>query len=177
MRDQPTIALVAAMSRDRVIGKDNKLPWSMPRDLRRFHDLTSRKPVIMGRKTYESIGHALEKRRNIVLTRNLQYAAPGCTVAHSVPEALRATAETSEVMIIGGEDIYRQFLPLADRIYLTVIDADFDGDAYFPEFALSEWKEVLREPHEPDNENPYRYTFFTYERRPSTQTPHRIARS
>lgn len=171
------ITLIAAMSRNRVIGYNNRIPWHLPADLAFFHDRTVGKPVIMGRRTYESIGHALSGRTNIVLTRNAAYDAPDCIVVHAVREALHVAGNAPEIMIIGGEEIYREFLPIADRIDLTIIDADVVGDTYFPESDFSEWKETRREPHEPDRENEYRYTFFTYERIPNTQTPHRLARA
>ena len=159
------ISIIAAMGRNRVIGKDNELPWKLPADMKRFRALTLNKPVIMGRKTFESIGHPLSERINIILTKDRNYKAPGCIVVHSIDEALRAARDAKEVMVIGGSSIYQQFLFHADRMYLTFIDEDFDGDAFFPRFNEAEWIEVKRENHEPDEENPYRYSFIMLERR------------
>lgn len=159
------ISLIAAMDRNRVIGKNNKLPWKLPSDLKHFHDLTLGKTVVMGRRTFESIGRSLPNRTNIVITSDEGYSAPGAKIVHSVAEALKAFGEDEEVMIIGGASIYKQFLPLATKIYLTQIDEDFEGDAYFPEFDLKEWAETEREEKIPDRENAYRYTFLTLERK------------
>lgn len=157
------ITIVAAMSRNRVIGIENRLPWRLPMDLRRFRDLTIGKPVIMGRKTFESIGKPLPGRRNIVLTHNPQLVASGCLVAHSLAEALQLAAPAEEVAIIGGAAVYQEALPLCQRIYLTVIDADFQGDAFFPEQKASEWKECRRDVFEADAVNAYRHSFLILE--------------
>lgn len=158
------ISLIAAMDKNRVIGKGNKLPWDLPADMQHFRDLTRGKPVIMGRKTFESIGRPLPERTNIIMTREKSFQSPGCVVVHSPEEAVQAAGNTEEVMVIGGSSIYEQFLPIANRIYLTIIDQEFDGDAHFPEFDKNEWKEAAREDHEADEKNPYRYTFLTYEK-------------
>lgn len=155
------ISLIAAMGKNRVIGKDNSLPWKLPEDMKRFRELTAGKPVVMGRKTFESIGKPLPNRKNIILTRDKNYKADGCIVVHSVDDALNATKESNEVMIIGGANIYGQFLPIANKMYLTLIDADFEGDAYFPEYDKSEWGEVKREEHKNDN---FRFVFAEMER-------------
>ena len=159
------VSLVAAMGRNRVIGKDNALPWNMPADMKRFRGLTRGKPVIMGRKTYESIGRALPDRKNIVITRDAGYRAEGCVIAHSPAAALAAAGAAEEIMIIGGERIFQEFLPIAAKIYLTVIDADFEGDARFPEWNADEWRETAREERAADAANPHPYVFLTLERR------------
>lgn len=161
------ISLIAAMDKNRVIGQNGRLPWRLPADMRRFVELTLGKPVIMGRKTYESIPpkfKPLHGRTNIILTHNLDYDAPGCFVAHTIEEALAAADGAPEVMVIGGAAVYEQFLPRADRLYLTIIDAAFDGDATFPPYDHSAWTITAREVHEPDEKNPYPYEFLTLEK-------------
>jgi len=159
-----TISIIAAMGKNRVIGVDNKLPWKMKADMKRFVALTKSKPVIMGRRTFESIGKPLENRKNIVLTRsNIQ--ADGCTIVSSVQQAMEEADGTDEIMVIGGESVYREFLPLADKIYITLIGGNFDGDAFFPEYDENEWLETQREEHKADDNNPYGYAFITLERK------------
>ena len=160
-----TISLVAAMDRKRVIGKDNALPWSMPADLKHFRDLTRGRPVIIGRKTYESIGHPLPNRTNIILTRDPAWQAEDCTTAHTAREAIAAAGTTPEIMVLGGEQIFRMFLPIANTMYLTLIDAEFPGDAVFPEWSADEWREIAREEHSADTANPHPYTFLTLQRK------------
>ena len=159
------ISFVVAMGKNKVIGKNNSLPWTMPADMKHFKDLTSGKPVIMGRKTFESIGKPLPKRINIIITRDKDYDAQNCTVVHSIDEALEAAKNATEVMVIGGAQIYKEFLPKANRMYLTIIDADFQGDTYFPKYDVTEWEETAYEEHEKDAENPYDYAFITLERK------------
>ena len=159
------ISFVVAMSKNRVIGKNNSIPWKMPADMKHFKELTTGKPVIMGRKTYESIGKPLPNRTNIIITRDQNYKAENCIVVHSVDEALKASEGSAEVMVIGGAQIYKEFLPKANKIYLTLIDADFEGDAYFPEYNVKEWKETAYEEHERDADNPNDYVFMTLERK------------
>ena len=125
------ISLIAAIGKNRVIGKSNALPWKLPADMKHFQAMTKGKPVIMGRKTFESIGRPLPDRINIIITRDENYKAEGCIVAHSMEEALKAAENHKEAMIIGGSQIYKEFLPKANKMYLTSIDADFEGDAYF----------------------------------------------
>ena len=156
------ISLIAAMDKNRVIGnKDNALPWRLPADLKHFKNITLGKPIIMGRKTFESIGRPLPERTNIIITRNKKYRAPGCVVVSSPEDALRVAGNAKEIMVIGGAEIFAKFYPLAKRMYLTLIDAEFEGNVYFPEWDPAEWHEVTREPHEPDEKNPYKYTFIT----------------
>lgn len=159
------ISLIAAMGRNRVIGKDNDQPWDLPADWAYFKRKTLGKPCIMGRKTHEAIGKPLPERTNIIITRDRNYKAEGCVVVHSIDEALRAVRDAKEIMVIGGAEIYSQFLIHADRLYLTFIDADFEGDAFFPWFNETEWAEVSSEDHEPDENNPYRYRFVVMERK------------
>ncbi|WP_243372489.1 dihydrofolate reductase [Geotalea sp. SG265] len=127
------ISLIAAMAENRVIGSHNALPWDLPADRKRFKALTLGHPVIMGRKTYESIGRPLPGRKNIVVTGQRGYRAEGCLIAHSLAEAIDLAGDGDEAFICGGGDLYRQALPLADRIYLTVIHRDYEGDVFFPQ--------------------------------------------
>lgn len=159
-----TLSLIAAMDRRRVIGRDNALPWRLPEDLRYFRRVTTGHPVIMGRRNYESIGRPLPQRVNIVLSRDPAFRAPGCIVAGSLAAALDAAGDDPEIFVIGGADLYAQALPRADRLYLTLIDAEFDGDVRFPEFDPREWRVARRDDHEPDTDNPYRYSFIVLER-------------
>lgn len=159
------IAIVVAMAENRVIGRDNRLPWHLPADLRHFRQLTLGKPVLMGRRTHESIGRPLPERINIVVTRDRDYEATGCIVAHSLESALEAAAGYAEVMVIGGTELYRQLLPRADRIYLTLVHAGFEGDAWFPELEAGEWREVERMDYPADEKNCCPYSFVRLERR------------
>ena len=139
------LAVIAALGRNGVIGAGNGMPWHIPADLKRFRALTTGHTVIMGRKTAESIGRPLPGRENIVVTRNGALAAPGCRIAGSLEEALAAASLPEPVFCIGGGELYRQALPLADEAYLTEIDAAFEGDTFFPALAHGEWREVARE--------------------------------
>lgn len=159
-----TLSLIVAMGRGRVIGRDNQLPWHLPADLKHFKTVTMGKPIIMGRLTYESIGKPLPGRRNIVITRDAGYAAPGCEVVTSPEAALAAVADVEEALVIGGANLYRQMLPHADRLYFTFIDADFAGDAWFPQWNADEWRETAREAHRPDERNAFPYAFVVLER-------------
>ncbi len=138
------ISIIAAMAENRVIGRNNKMPWDLPSDRRRFHAMTRGHPIIMGRKTFESIGRPLSGRTNIVLTRREDYAVSGCTVVHDLKAAFSVCIGADEVFICGGEDIFRQTIALVDRIYLTVIHCSFIGDAFFPEIPPM-FREVGRE--------------------------------
>ncbi len=156
---KPILSIIVAIARNRVIGRGNRLPWHLPADLRHFKQTTMGHPIIMGRKTYESIGRPLPGRQNIVITRNRNFRAEGCLVVHSLQEALAAVPDAEEVFIIGGASLYREALPLADRIYLTLVDAEVEGDTVFPELDASEWQEVRRETFAPDEKNPFGYAF------------------
>ncbi len=156
------ITLIAAMSQNRVIGKDNGLPWHLPQDLKRFDDLTRGQPVIMGRKTYESVGHPLPGRDNIILTRQPDYSVQGAAVCGSLEEALSSLrGRADEVFILGGGQVYRQALALADRIYLTVIHEQIDGDTYFPPLPPDEFVETQRQSFD----RPRRFSFLVLDRR------------
>jgi dihydrofolate reductase len=155
-------ALVAALARNRVIGAGNRLPWHLPEDLARFKRLTLGAPVIMGRKTRESIGRPLPGRRNIVVTRAAGAAWDGCIVARSLAEALALADDAGEAFVIGGAELYAQALPGADRMHLTLIDADYAGDAWFPEFDPGAWREVARQPGV--SAGGIRYAFVDYVR-------------
>lgn len=159
-------SIIAAASRNNVIGKDNKLPWRLPADLAHFKELTLGHTVILGRKTFESIGRPLPNRRNIVITRNKNFKPEGVEVVHSIEEALSLADDDNEVFVIGGEEIYKQALPLVDKVYLTKVQAEVDGDAYFPELG-DEWKEVSKIENKADEENEYDYDFLEYIRSPS----------
>jgi dihydrofolate reductase len=158
------ICLIAAMAENRVIGRDNTLPWRLPADLRRFKALTMGHPVLMGRNTYESIGKPLPGRRNLVITRNRAYAAPGCDVVHSLDQALGACGDAQDVFVIGGAELYREALAQAQRLELTEIHAVFEGDALFPQFDPDQWREAAREVHAAEAGIPYRYDFVRYDR-------------
>lgn len=160
------LTAVVAMAHGNVIGKTNDLPWYLPADLKHFKELTTGRTVVMGRNTCDSIfarlGHALPNRKSIVITRDTTYQPEGVIVVHSVDEALRLVDGDADV--IGGQQIYEQMLPYLDRLYVTEVDADIDGDTYFPELHQSEWQEVSRESHEKDDKNPYNYTFVVLDR-------------
>ncbi|MDO8730880.1 MAG: dihydrofolate reductase [Candidatus Omnitrophota bacterium] len=155
------ISLIVAASRNGVIGANNKLPWHLPADLKRFKQLTMGYPILMGRKTFESIGKPLPGRTNIVITRQKGFQCCGTTVVHSVEEALLICENEKETFVIGGAEIFQQALPLADRIYLTRIEKDFEGDTKLFEIDPAGWKEVSREEFLND---PLPHTFITYER-------------
>ncbi|MDH3900696.1 MAG: type 3 dihydrofolate reductase [Gammaproteobacteria bacterium] len=158
------LSIVVAMAANGVIGRDNRLPWHLPADLKHFKQLTTGKPILMGRKTWESIGRPLPERTNIVITRDADYTAAGCIVVHSIEEALRAAEHSDEVMVIGGAELYRQILPEVSTIYLTRVHADTEGTTLFPELDESEWREVERIDCEPDERNAHAYSFITLER-------------
>lgn len=159
------ISIISAIGKNRVIGIKNGLPWHLPADFAHFRKKTLGRPIIMGEKTFESLlGKPLPDRTNIVLTDDKNFKAQGVIVARGVEEALlEAEKYGEEVMICGGASIYRQFLPKAQRMYLTLVDASPDGDTYFPEFSMDEWLEVAREDHNKDEKNNYNYSFLTLE--------------
>jgi dihydrofolate reductase len=164
---QPIIAAIVAMAENRVIGHHNQLPWRLPADLQHFKAITTGHPIIMGRKTYASLGRPLPHRTNIIITRNPQWEAPGCIVVTSIEKALAHAAlmPQRELFIIGGADIYKQTLPSIQRIYLTIIHHSFTGDAYFPELPEKLWEQKTAEHHTADAENTYDYSFILLERR------------
>jgi dihydrofolate reductase len=156
------ITLVAGMGRNRVIGSDGQMPWHLPADLYRFRRLTKGHVVVMGRKTYESIGGPLDERMNYVLTRDLTFAAPGCLVVHGIEPIL---AMDGPVYVIGGAELYRQFLPHAGELRLTRIDAEFEGDRFFPAFDPAEWELVESKFRPKDERNTFDLTFEVYRRK------------
>ncbi len=167
------ISLIVAMAENRVIGRNNKLPWYLPDDLKYFKRVTMGKPVVMGRKTFESIGKPLPGRTNIVVSRNPEFHAEGIRVvkdlmmARAVCQSFAIVEGIEEVMVIGGAQIYEQSLPMADRLYLTEVHADVEGDACFPEFDRNEWRELGRERFKAEGPNPYDYSFVILERFPA----------
>lgn len=158
------VSIIVAAATNRVIGLRGELPWHLPDDLRRFRRLTTGKPVIMGRLTHESIGRPLPERRNIVISRQPELRAPGCEVVSSPAAALEAAAGSDEIMVIGGGRIYQQLLPLTDRIYLTRVHANPEGDAFFPKLATGEWRTVTIEHFPPGEARPFGYSFEIIER-------------
>ncbi|MFM5566017.1 type 3 dihydrofolate reductase [Aeromonas veronii] len=161
------ISMIAAMAHDRVIGKDNQMPWHLPADLAHFKRVTLGKPVLMGRKTFESIGRPLPGRRNLVISRNPGYQADGIEVVGSVEAALALLAGSSveELMVIGGGHLYAEMLPSADCLYLTRIDLAVEGDTRFPAFDDGQWQRIDCESHPADEKNPHPYSFETWQRR------------
>jgi dihydrofolate reductase len=157
------VSSIVATGENNAIGKNNQLLWHMPADLKHFKDITSGKSIIMGRKTFDSVGKPLPKRRNIVVTRQ-DITIPGCEVVKSVEEGLELCKGEEEVFIGGGAEIYKQAMHLTDRIYLTIIHKNFDADTFFPEIDHKIWKETEREDHAPDDKNQYAYSFITLER-------------
>ncbi|MDH3275461.1 MAG: type 3 dihydrofolate reductase [Gammaproteobacteria bacterium] len=155
------ISLIVAVSTNNVIGADGDLPWRLSDDLKRFKAVTMGKPIVMGRKTYESIGRPLPGRQNIVITRQNKFTADGCDVVQSIEEAVEVAGGADEIMVIGGSQIYSAFLPLADRIYLTRVHTEVDGDAFFPAVDEAEWRELASESHEADDSNDHACTVTT----------------
>lgn len=167
LTDNQSLALMAAMAENYVIGRGNDLPWHLPKDFQRFKDKTKAHNVIMGRKTFESLGaKPLPKRTNIIITRQDQYQADNCVVVGSLEEALQYAGQTDdeEPFVIGGGEVYKLALPYAQRIYLTIVHTHLTGDTYFPAFNAEEWKITERSPMPADNNHDYPFTFYTYER-------------
>lgn len=161
------ISIIAAIGQHNVIGIDNQLPWHLPKDLAHFKKLTLNKTVIMGRKTYESIGHILPNRENIIVTRQLDLQVNQAKIAHSLREAINMSS-SDEAFIIGGKKIYSEAMPLADYLYITQVSCDKKGDAFFPSINAEEWEEIQKEYHDADQHNPYDYCFVTLKRRKSS---------
>lgn len=159
------ISLIAAMDRNRLIGNKNQLPWHLPADFAHFKSVTMGKPILMGRKTYESIGKPLPGRTNIVLSRNPETHFEGVTCVSSFEEAVAAVPDVEEIMIIGGSTIYQMLLPVANRLYITYVDAEFEGDAWFPKIDECIWEEKASEMHLADEKNAYSCRFVTFERK------------
>jgi len=159
------ISIIVATGQRGEIGKDNALLWKLPNDMRWFVKNTRGKPIVMGRKTFESFGaKPLPNRKNIVVTRDTSYHADDVVVVHSIEDALKEALPADEVMIIGGAEFYKQLLPRCQRLYLTVVEGIFDADAFFPQQAEYEWNEVFLEEHERDEEHDYDYSFHILER-------------
>jgi dihydrofolate reductase len=158
------VSVVAALARNRVIGIENRLPWRLPEDLAHFKALTLNHPILMGRKTFESLGRPLPGRTNIVITRNADYAKNGCLVADSISAALALCAGVDEVFFIGGAELYAQVIPLADRLYLTEVNIEAQGDAWFPDYDRSAFREVSRESHTGMKGDALGFDFVVYER-------------
>ena len=157
------LTIVVATAPDNAIGKNNQLLWRMPADLKHFKEITTGHTVIMGRKTYDSVGKPLPNRRNIVITRQ-QIEIPGCEVVNALNEAIGLCEDESEVFIIGGAEIYRQAMLQVSRIQLTIVHHNFDADTYFPEIDKGEWRETHRQDLTADDKNPYNYSFITLQR-------------
>ncbi|MEP6608558.1 MAG: dihydrofolate reductase [Burkholderiaceae bacterium] len=158
------ITLIAARARNGVIGRDNRIPWKIPGEQAYFKRVTTGHTIVMGRRTWESIGRPLPARRNIVISRDRHYAAPGAEVVDSLDDALALSADDGEIFIIGGAQLYALALPRADRILLTEIDAEFEGDTFFPPFDASQWRAVSREHHHPSADRAFAYSIVDYQR-------------
>ncbi len=158
------LSMIVAHANNRVIGKNNDMPWHLPADLAYFKKTTLGKPIIMGRKTFQSIGRPLPGRKNIVISRDENFHAEGVEVVNSVDAALALVHDIEEVMVIGGGAIYQHCLAAAQRLYITHIDADIDGDTYFPEYDLNVWKRVASERRASDEKNPHQLNFIVYEK-------------
>ncbi len=162
---QKTVTLIVAVADNGVMGRDNALPWHLPDDLKRFKRLTMGKPMVMGRKTFESIGKPLPGRLNIVVTRDTNYRHEGVKVVHGTDQALEAAADAPEVMVIGGAELFRLFLPSASRIHLTRVHANVDGDVIWPALDTRQWEVIERERHEADERHAHAMTFEVWEKR------------
>ena len=158
------ISIIVAVAKNGVIGDKNTLLWHIREDMIHFRTTTSGHPVVMGRKTFDSISRPLPKRTNVVITRNTELQIEGCTMAHSLSEAIEMFDSSEEVFIIGGAEIYRQAMPLADRIYLTIVDKEYEGDSSFPEIDYSAWKELSREEYPRGEEFEHPFAFITLEK-------------
>jgi len=159
------ISIIVAMDENRLIGSNNALPWHLSADLQHVKQLTTGHAIILGRKNYESIGRPLPNRKNIVISRNPDYDAPGCVVVNSIEAALKAAAG-DDIFIFGGAKIYEQMFDLAERMYLTQIHATFEGDSWFPKYDPAGWEEIERQDFSANEKNPYSYSFITLEKKP-----------
>ncbi len=159
------LSIIVAMDNNQLIGKDNALPWHLPADLGYFKKTTTGKTVLMGRKTYESIGRPLPNRRNVIISRNENFLAEGCEVVGSIDQALELAKGDEEVMVMGGASFYEQMLPNVDRLYITQIEGEYEGDAHFPDFDYADFSESFRESHQPDEKNKHTYHFTILDRK------------
>jgi len=158
------LTIIAAVAKNNALGKDNKLIWHLPADLKRFKNVTLGHHVIMGRKTFESLGKPLPNRINIIITRDSNYTAEGCIVTNSLTQALDAAKDDTDPFILGGAEIYKQALEFADVLDLTIVHHEFDADVFFPEIDLTVWKETSRKSFKADDKNKYDYSFVKYSR-------------
>ena len=158
------LAIIVATDEQGLIGKENDLPWRLSADLQYFRRVTMGKPIVMGRNTHESIGKALPGRHNIIITSDQRYQADGCSIVHSINEALALCVDDAEIMVMGGASLYKQLLPKADKLYLTLVHASLKGDTWFPDWKKEEWRQLSREDHLADDKNEYPYSFIVYEK-------------
>ena len=156
------LSLIVAIAKNRVIGVNNTLPWYLPEDLKRFRALTTGHHIIMGRKTYDSLGRLLPGRTTVIVTRNQDYKVEGAIVVHSLEAAIAACGDDNEAFLIGGAELYKDGLKLGSKLYVTEIDAEYEGDAFLPEFEINEWEAGQRESHQA--ENGLRFSYITYQR-------------
>lgn len=159
------LSIIVAKAKNNVIGKDNDLPWRLSSDLKQFRKITMGKPIVMGRKTHESIGRPLPGRENIILTSDRELLAEGCTILYSIEDLLDYIQPFDETMIMGGATLYEQFLPLSNRLYITEVDGEPEGDTWFPEFDPDLWKEVSRDDYKADDKNDYDYSFVILDKK------------
>ena len=159
------LSIVVAMDDNQLIGKGNGLPWHLPADLAFFKKITTGHSILMGRKTYDSIGKTLPNRRNIVITRNTDVSIPGCEVVDSIEKALSITQDEEEIMVIGGANLFEQLLPEVNKLYITRIEGEFEGETYFPHYDENDWLELSCESHQPDEINKHAYHFITFKRK------------
>ena len=159
------LSIVVAMDDNNLIGKGNGLPWHLPADLAFFKKVTTGNSILMGRKTYDSIGKTLPNRRNIVITRNTDVSIPGCEVVDSIEKALSITQNEEEIMVIGGANLFEQLLPEVNKLYITRIEGEFEGETYFPHYDENDWLELSCESHQPDEINKHAYHFITFKRK------------
>jgi dihydrofolate reductase len=157
-------AFVVAMDEQGLIGRDNDLPWRLSADLQYFRRITMGKPILMGRKTHESIGRALPGRQNIVVSSLADYQAEGCDVVNSIESALKLAADADEIMVIGGSSLFEQMFDIVDKLYLTRVHAELEGDTWFPEWDKTQWQLISQESHPDDEKNDYAYSFEVYQR-------------
>jgi len=158
------IAMIAAMDKKHAIGIDNKLPWRLPDDLQHFKQLTLNKTIVMGRKTWESLPGLLPNRRHVVISRNKNYQAEGAKVVTSIEQAIDSVPQDQQVMVVGGANLYEQFLPIADTLYLTLVDTEVTGDAFFPTWDANQWQEIDRQTHDADDRHLYAFDFVEYKK-------------
>ena len=166
----PRVSLIAAMSRNRVIGRDNRLPWHLPADLKRFKELTMGHHIVMGRKTWESINRLLPGRTSVIVTHDPAFQFPGAKIARSVEDALQQCGDDPEVFVIGGAQLFRAALPLAQRLCLTTVQIDVEGDTYMPQLDLSQWQLISEESHSGDEKSALPWILQIFERAPSPGT-------